>query len=62
MTPLPRVYVESVIPEVKAFRDKIGAQVVWVSQNKKDNEAERLASVIPTLTFNGAHYVASGFK
>jgi hypothetical protein len=49
--PAPPKYVESVIPEVLAFRDKVAAHFAWSTQNSKDNDAERLASVMPTLTF-----------
>jgi hypothetical protein len=49
--PLPPKYVESVIPEVLAFRDKVAAHFAWSSQHSKDNDAERLASVMPPLTF-----------
>ena len=49
--PLPAKYVEKVIPEVLAFRDKIAAHFSWATQNQKDSEAERKFSVMPTLTF-----------
>lgn len=49
--PLPPRYVESVIPEVLAFRDKVAAHFSWSTQHSKDNDAERLASVMPPLTF-----------
>ncbi|MEA3224911.1 MAG: hypothetical protein U9Q07_03100, partial [Planctomycetota bacterium] len=34
----PIAYVESIIPEVKIFRDKVAAHFAWASQNKKDND------------------------
>jgi hypothetical protein len=49
--PKPPKYVESIIPEVKTFRDKVAAHFAWSSRNKRDNDAERLASIIPQVTF-----------
>ncbi len=49
--PLPPKYVEAVIPEVLAFRDKVAAHFAWSSKHSQDNEAERLASIIPPLSF-----------
>jgi hypothetical protein len=49
--PLPREYAETVIPEVLAFRDKVAAHFAWSTGNKRDNDAERLASILPSLTF-----------
>ena len=51
--PKPPHYVAKVIPDVLAFRDKVAAHFAWATGNKKDNDAERLASVLPPLTFNG---------
>jgi hypothetical protein len=50
--PLPKEYAESIIPEVVAFRDKVAAHFAWTTENKRDNDAERLASILPPLTFN----------
>lgn len=56
--PIPPKYVEKVMPEVLGFRDKVGAHFAWATQHSRDNDAERLASVIPPLTFNDdAFYV-----
>lgn len=49
--PRPPQYVQSVIPEVLAFRDKVAAHFAWSTQHSKDNDAERMASVMPPLTF-----------
>jgi hypothetical protein len=49
--PIPPLYVKNVMPEVLAFRDKVAAHVAWAKNNSKDNDAERLASVLPPLTF-----------
>lgn len=50
--PLPNDYAEPIIPEVVAFRDKVAAHFSWSSKNKRDNEAERLASILPPLGYN----------
>jgi hypothetical protein len=48
---IPPKYVEYVIPEVLAFRDKVAAHFAWSSRHSQDNDAERLASIIPPLGF-----------
>lgn len=50
--PLPNEYAESVVPEIIAFRDKVAAHFAWATKNKRDNDAERLASILPPLRFN----------
>ncbi len=58
--PLPPKYVESVIPAVLAFRDKVAAHFAWATRNERDTEAERMASILPPLTFNDdSFYVGS---
>jgi hypothetical protein len=47
----PLEYVDSVIPEVKAYRDKVGAHYAWATKHNEDSEAERLASIIPQVSF-----------
>ncbi|MBN2098104.1 MAG: hypothetical protein JW753_00755 [Dehalococcoidia bacterium] len=49
--PLPPHYVKSVIPEVLAFRDKVAAHYAWSTKHGQDNEAERLASIMPPVGF-----------
>lgn len=49
--PLPQDYANTVIPEVIAFRDKAAAHFAWCTTNKRDNPAERFASIIPPLVF-----------
>ncbi len=49
--PIPPKYIESIIPEVLSYRDKVGAHYAWSKNSKKDNEAERLASIIPQVSF-----------
>jgi len=54
----PDEYVEDVIPTVKSFRDKIGAHTAWSVNSRRDNEAERLASVLPQLAIHDNTFVA----
>jgi hypothetical protein len=49
--PLPPKYTESVIPEVLTFRDKVAAHFAWNTLHGQDNEAERLASIMPPVGF-----------
>jgi len=49
--PKPLEYVKSVIPEVLAYRDKVGAHYAWATKHEEDNEADRLASIIPQVAF-----------
>jgi hypothetical protein len=49
--PLPYEYAKNVIPEVIAFRDKVAAHFAWSTESGRDNDADRLASVIPPLTW-----------
>jgi len=48
---LPQEYAESIIPNVIAFRDKVAAHFAWSTYNKRDNDAERLMSILPALAF-----------
>lgn len=49
--PKPYEYASAVAPEVVAFRDKVAAHFAWSTENKRDNDAEKLASVTPPLAF-----------
>jgi hypothetical protein len=49
---LPPDYVKKVIPEVAVFRNKVAAHFAWSTENDRDNDAERLASILPPLTFH----------
>jgi hypothetical protein len=49
--PKPHVYACAILPEVVAFRDKVAAHFAWSTKNKQDNAAERLASILPPLSF-----------
>ena len=54
--PLPLDYVKKVIPEVHVFRDKVAAHFAWGTRNKRDSEAERKLSIMPTLTFQDSAF------
>lgn len=58
--PLPPDYVKRVIPEVLVFRDKVAAHFAWTTQNNRDNDAERMSSILPPLAFHdGSFHVGS---
>jgi hypothetical protein len=59
--PLPDKYVESVIPEVLAFRNKVAAHFAGLTLDRRDNEAERLASVMPQLGFEDDSFCVGAF-
>jgi hypothetical protein len=59
--PLPPHYVAVVMPDVLAFRDKVAAHFAWSTQHSKDNDAERLASILPPLTFEDDSFHVGGF-
>ena len=44
-----------------AFRDKVAAHFAWSTQHSKDNDAERLASILPPLTFEDDSFHVGGF-
>jgi len=50
--PKPLEYTRRVIPDVLAFRDKVAAHFAWTTKHKQDNDAERIMSILPQLTFN----------
>jgi len=54
-------YLVKIIPEVKAYRDKVAAHFAWVTENKRDNAAERSISVFPKLQFENDSIVVQGF-
>jgi hypothetical protein len=54
--PLPDEYAKRIIPEVLTYRNKVAAHFAWSSDNKRDNDAERLLSVLPALTFSRARF------
>jgi hypothetical protein len=58
--PLPPHYVAAVMPDVLAFRDKVAAHFAWSTQHSKDNDAERLASILPPLSFEDDSFYVGG--
>jgi hypothetical protein len=60
--PLPPRYVESVMPEVLSFRDKVAAHFVWSTENRRDNHAERFASVLPAVTWQNGTFMVGGVE
>lgn len=58
--PLPGEYTGNIIPEVVAFRDKVAAHFAWSTKNKQDNDAERLISILPPLTFMDDSFFVGG--
>lgn len=53
-------YTNRVIPNVRAFRDKVAAHYAWATKNSRDNDAEREASVMPTITVIDGKFHAAG--
>jgi hypothetical protein len=49
------------MPEVVAFRDKVAAHFAWATRNSRDNEAERVASILPPLAFVGNSFEVGAF-
>ncbi len=56
-----RDYVMAVIPEVFAFRNKVAAHFAWCVGDKRDNPAERLASILPSLIFADDCFQIAGY-
>lgn len=54
-------YLNSVIPEVKAYRDKVAAHFAWLTKSDHDNNAERLASIIPQVSFDRDSFYVGAF-
>jgi hypothetical protein len=59
--PLPREYAKTIIPEVVAFRNKVAAHFAWCIADNRDNLAERLASILPSLEFAGDCFQIAGY-
>jgi hypothetical protein len=60
--PSPREYAKAVIPEVVAFRDKVAAHFAWSTENSRDTEADRLASILPPLSFTIDSFYVGGLQ
>ena len=59
--PKSKDYVGAVIPEVYAFRNKVAAHFAWCLEDKRDNLAERFASILPSLTFVEDRFQIAGY-
>jgi hypothetical protein len=57
--PLPRNYVESLLPDVKAWRDKVAAHFSSASHDSRDNLAEQQASVFYPIGFDKDAFYAA---
>ncbi|MEX0936937.1 MAG: hypothetical protein WDZ59_03695 [Pirellulales bacterium] len=44
------------IPDVLAFRDKVAAHSTWTTKSKRDDDAKRLASILPPLSFSSDRF------
>ncbi len=60
--PKPTDYVASAMPEILVFRNKVAAHIAWAKNHRNDNDAERLASVLPFLTFAGDSFYTCAMK
>ena len=54
-------YANKIIPEVVAYRDKVAAHYAWSTENRKDSDAERLASIIPQISYSDDRLIAAGY-
>jgi len=61
-SPGPLAYVNEVIPDVKVFRDKVAAHFAWSTSNRKDNDAERMASILPNLAWVDNRFAIGGWS
>lgn len=52
-------YVESVLPQIKAWRDKVAAHFARAASNQRDNLAEQQASVLYPIAFDSDAFYAS---
>lgn len=57
----PPKYVQSVLPEVVPFRDKVSAHFARTTGRRDDSEAERDASVISALSWDDDAFVLPGW-
>lgn len=55
-------YQDKVLGNVAPFRDKIAAHFAGMTANQNDNDAERLVSLIPGVSWSDDRFVAAGFS
>jgi hypothetical protein len=58
----PIKYVEKVIPDVQWFRDKIAAHPAKACDDKRDNDADRIASVLYQVVFDNRRFYAPAWR
>lgn len=59
--PSPRRYMETVMPRITTFRDKIAAHFSGTLGHSHDTPAERTLSVLPPVVFTRGYFVATPF-
>lgn len=59
--PSPRQYMETVMPRISAFRDKIAAHFAGTLNHSYDTPAERTLSTLPPVVFTKGYFVATPF-
>lgn len=57
----PIEYLSKVIPEIKEFRDKVAAHFAWSTKNRNDNDAERIISILPPVTYSDGNWEVGSF-
>jgi len=57
----PKQYTASVIPEIQAYRNKVAAHFAWEEFDNRDSAAEKMASVLPQLSFQGDGFYIGGW-
>ncbi len=55
-------YTKSVLPDVKVWRDKVGAHFAIASPLEKDSQADLMSSVLFPIGFDDDHFVAAPFN
>lgn len=58
----PRSYLETVIPMLVWFRDKIAAHPVRACKDTRDNEVDRISSVLYPIAFDKERFYAPAWK
>lgn len=52
----PINYIKKIIPEILIFRNKVAAHFAWSTKNKNDNDAERMISIFPPLSYSDGNW------
>lgn len=59
--PEPEAYLETVLPAVKAWRNKVSAHFAFHTPHKSDTPADEFASIIPPTALVNGRYIAGAF-